>query len=330
MGRRNLLLCFDAFGTLFSPKRSIAEQYAAVARQCGLDGFGTENDVQASFKAAFSSESKAHPNYGKASGMGAPTWWTNVRISRLRFHCPLTSCQVIHKTFQPLAGVTELPKDLAPRLLHRFSSNEGYNLSPGVASLLRSLKQQHQQQQQQGSPRLIVGVITNSDNRVPSILSSFGLRVSPLRAGMPFDPAEVAGQQYDIDLHSMSYDVGFAKPDRRIFDAAEDMANQLLAVQEAANSRQDICLDKGVPWLKLYVGDEYEKDVVGASHAGWNSVFIRSQEYLSGEDNILDLDQLGDRALEGIFPPECPSLTIQAESTQNVLEWLTRQYSKEK
>ncbi|KAK4038875.1 hypothetical protein C8A01DRAFT_17109 [Parachaetomium inaequale] len=309
MGRRNLLLCFDAFGTLFSPKRPIAEQYAAVARQCGLDGFGTE-DVQASFKAAFSSETKAHPNYGKASGMGAPTWWTNV----------------IHKTFQPLAGAAELPKDLAPRLLHRFTSSEGYSLSPGVASLLRSFKQQ----QQRDSPRLIVGVITNSDDRVPSVLSSFGLRVSPLRAGTPYDPAEVAGQQYDIDLHCMSYDIGFAKPDRRIFDAAEDLANQLVAVQAAASSRQDISLEQEtVPWLKLYVGDEYEKDVIGASRAGWNPVFVGAREDLAGRENISDLDQLGGRALEELFPREGLSLTIRAESTQNVLEWLTKQYSRE-
>lgn len=77
MGRRNILLCFDAFGTLFWPKRPVAEQYATVAGQCGLDGFSAEQ-VQAAFKIAFSAESKEHPNYGRASGMGAEKWWTNV------------------------------------------------------------------------------------------------------------------------------------------------------------------------------------------------------------------------------------------------------------
>jgi hypothetical protein len=77
MGRRNLLLCFDAFGTLFHPKRPVAEQYATVARQCGLEGITTQQ-VKASFKTAFSEESKAHHNYGRASGMGAEKWWTNV------------------------------------------------------------------------------------------------------------------------------------------------------------------------------------------------------------------------------------------------------------
>ena len=82
MGRRNILLCFDAFGTLFKPKQPVAEQYASVARLCGLDGFSVDQ-VQASFKSAFSGESKAHPNYGRASGMGAEKWWTNVSVSRL-------------------------------------------------------------------------------------------------------------------------------------------------------------------------------------------------------------------------------------------------------
>ncbi len=77
MAKRNLLLCFDAFGTLFKPKRPIARQYGEVARQCGLRGFSDE-EVQTSFRAAFKSQAGAHPNYGKASGMGAPAWWTNV------------------------------------------------------------------------------------------------------------------------------------------------------------------------------------------------------------------------------------------------------------
>ncbi len=79
MGQRNLLLCFDAFGTLFHPKLPIVEQYASVARRCGLDGFSVEQ-LQNSFRAAFSGEFKAHPNYGKASGMGAEKWWTNVSM----------------------------------------------------------------------------------------------------------------------------------------------------------------------------------------------------------------------------------------------------------
>lgn len=49
MSKRNLLICFDAFGTLFAPRRPIAQQYGDVARAYGLSGFSDE-DVAASFK----------------------------------------------------------------------------------------------------------------------------------------------------------------------------------------------------------------------------------------------------------------------------------------
>ena len=78
--KRNLLICFDAFGTLFSPKRPVAQQYAEVASSMGPRPF-TEDEVQSSFKIAFKSELKRNPNYGKATNMSPETWWTNVSLS---------------------------------------------------------------------------------------------------------------------------------------------------------------------------------------------------------------------------------------------------------
>src|SRR5687767_4413533 len=57
MARRHLLLCFDAFGTLFAPKLPIVEQYASAARESGLTDI-TAAQVQQTFKAAFTSQSK--------------------------------------------------------------------------------------------------------------------------------------------------------------------------------------------------------------------------------------------------------------------------------
>lgn len=239
----------------------------------------------------------------------------------------LISRQVIHKTFQPLVGPgRELPRDLAPRLLHRFSSDEGYLLSPGVDSLLRRVKQHRQPR---GSPQIIVGVITNSDDRVPNILTSLGLRVSPLRFHSTTDLAGVADQQYDVDLHCMSYDVGYAKPDKRIFDAAEDMANQLLLKQENAHPCQGRGREReAVAWLKLYVGDEYEKDVMGARRAGWHAVFVGHEEDAPGQEKMFDLRQLGKRSLEEVFPQGAAPMAIQTESTQVFLEWLIDEHLK--
>lgn len=80
MARTNLLLCFDAFGTLFTPKRPIAQQYYEIARQCGIFSFSSD-DLQSSLQAAIKHEAKLNPNYGKATGLGATQWWTNVSPS---------------------------------------------------------------------------------------------------------------------------------------------------------------------------------------------------------------------------------------------------------
>lgn len=77
MSKKNILLCLDAFGTLFKPRQPIAQQYGEVARQLGIVN-ATDDAVEALFRKAFKAEAKEHPNYGKAVGMNAETWWTNV------------------------------------------------------------------------------------------------------------------------------------------------------------------------------------------------------------------------------------------------------------
>lgn len=81
LAKPNLLLSFDAFGTLFSPKDTVAQQYVQVARQCGLTGL-SEEELAPKLYAAFKEESKQNPNYGKATGLGATKWWTNVSCKR--------------------------------------------------------------------------------------------------------------------------------------------------------------------------------------------------------------------------------------------------------
>lgn len=49
MSKKNLLICFDAFGTLFTPRKPVAQQYSEVARSFGLSGF-TDDEIAKSFK----------------------------------------------------------------------------------------------------------------------------------------------------------------------------------------------------------------------------------------------------------------------------------------
>lgn len=149
----------------------------------------------------------------------------------------------------------------------------GYTLYPDVLPLLQQLKgpNQHNQQNQ---PRVVIGIITNSDNRTADILTSMGVRVNPMHYGdqpsrsSSSSSATQSEQQgpFDIDFTVLSYDVGFEKPSHRIFAAADEMLASVLCADQ-----------KGVDpdeWRKVYVGDEYEKDVVGATQAGWKAVLI--------------------------------------------------------
>ena len=127
--------------------------------------------------------------------------------------------------------------------------------------------------------KTVVGIITNSDDRVPSILNSFGLKVCPRRVGTRDqrrrDDATLKIDD-DISFTVLSYDVGFEKPDQRIFDAAVDMLEETLADDQIALTVDD--------FEKLYIGDDVEKDYEGAGAAGWNRILLRRGSKEEEED----------------------------------------------
>jgi hypothetical protein len=77
--KKNLLLAFDAFGTLFYPKQPIHQQYGQFAARYGIECFEQRQSVMETFRQAFKDESKKNPNYGKVTGLGAEGWWAHVR-----------------------------------------------------------------------------------------------------------------------------------------------------------------------------------------------------------------------------------------------------------
>ncbi|KAF2235415.1 hypothetical protein EV356DRAFT_514230 [Viridothelium virens] len=260
--KKNLLLCFDAFGTLFTPKSPIPQQYGEVARRHGLYGF-TEDQLETAFRKAFKEESKERPNYGKAVGMAAPEWWGNI----------------IKKTFQPFLKDTPIPPGLIPDLIDRFSHQEGYRIYPDVLAFFEKLRKIKKDSNQDPSSwpwqRTTVGIITNSDDRVPPILESLGLRV-----GQRYQP-ELGFREFrpksdlDIDFVVLSYDAGVEKPSPSIFEAARIAAQAF----EEFEDQKDL--------MAIYVGDELKKDVVGATDAGWEAVLLdRDGKYEGSERGI--------------------------------------------
>ena len=205
-----------------------------------------------------------------------------------------------------------LPDRLAPMLLHRFSSVEGYALTdPRLPDLLRALKAGHPRR---AYGDIIVGVITNSDDRVPSILSSLGVRVGSLRYGTSPRRASAPDTPYEIDFHCMSYDVGHEKPDRRVFEAAEEMLTGILATRHGSSA-------DATEWNRLYVGDEYEKDVKGALGAGWAAALL-AEDGQHSDSAPRHLDESNFRNV----PPETiidEQRAVSVTSISVLVEWLT-------
>jgi FMN phosphatase YigB (HAD superfamily) len=191
--------------------------------------------------------------------------------------------------------------------MHRFASSEGYVAESNLVSTLRTIRRH---QARHSFDRVVIGVVTNSDDRVPSILSSFGLRVSPLRYGSG-ESVISSKEEYDIDFHCMSYDVGYEKPDRRIFAAAEDMLGRVVAADG-----QSMSAVERESWQKVYVGDEYAKDVVGAADAGWNPVLLD----VEGSSDVCSLEDCSHGGLEDVFAEHA---VVRVRSLHGLAAWLT-------
>ncbi|KAJ8106252.1 hypothetical protein OPT61_g9660 [Boeremia exigua] len=227
--KKNLLLCFDAFGTLFQPNIPIPTAYTQAAIKHGVP-------------------------------------CSSNRTS-----------QVIHRTFQKwLEPGQDVPQGLVDELMRRYSTQEGYVMFADVQPFFQMLRNKASSKGNAWPwEKTIVGIITNSDDRVPGILTSFGLEVGPRRVGTLPDqrPAEAASQD-DISFVVLSYDVGVEKPDRGMFDAAVE------CLKETLEQRDDGL--QVASFEKLYIGDSLKHDVVGAQRAGWNALMLDRTAHYKG------------------------------------------------
>jgi REG-2-like HAD superfamily hydrolase len=245
--RRTILIALDAFGTVFSPRAPVAVQYVDVVRAYGITHVDSDQLAPA-FKEVFKNQWHEFPNYGKRTGMQPETWWASV----------------ITDTFNPLMSTADQAKLPAaiPALLTRFSSSSGYMLHEDAARLIRHLRETRTRHDAKSQP--IVGVLSNSDPRVPTILQSFGLTVAPLSANSDPQLAKDTGG-YDLQFTVLSYDADIAKPDPAIFTFTDSLVSRAILEKQAIDS-QDI--------VKIYIGDEMDKDAIPANRAGWHAVIV--------------------------------------------------------
>jgi FMN phosphatase YigB (HAD superfamily) len=195
----------------------------------------------------------------------------------------LIATQVIHNTFlQSLKPGQDFPTALADELYQSFATRQPYSLYPDVKEFFVELHKYRNTGTICTIPwrfeRIIVGIITNSDDRVPGILQSFDLQVGSRRAGTTSHITKQNSPQNDIDFVVLSYDVGHEKPDPRIFNAATSVLTKMLTVDEEGLDVND--------FEKLYVGDDLEKDYLGAMAAGWHSVLLDHEGVMDMADGF--------------------------------------------
>ncbi|CAG8894135.1 unnamed protein product [Penicillium nalgiovense] len=243
---RTLLLTFDAFGTLFHPRLPVPEQYAATAHQFGLSRTAvTPDKLATAFKDTFRAQMHQYPNYGRADVLrgqygGPRQWWEEVIRGSFRRVLSTENGETRLETPKE-----HIPDGMVEALLDRFAGAEGYALYDDVLPFFRrmhKLKSAHKW----SFDRIIVGVLSNSDDRVPVVLKSLGLTVGDMRAdqdqsSMDLPGFEVRGMKkdvagehdkghadcnldLDIDMVITSYEAGEEKPHRLIFDVARRQA----------------------------------------------------------------------------------------------------------
>ena len=134
---------------------------------------------------------------------------------------------------------------------------------------------------------MVLGIITNSDDRVLPILSDLQTSVTPRRyrpGTKTYFPLWQPSDDNDVQFVTLSYDVGFEKPDRRIFDSAK----------KVMRAEKDLMCEY------IHVGDDLEKDTRGAEAAGWRGLVLdRDDLYKSkGIHRIKNLTEVVDLVLK--------------------------------
>lgn len=215
-----------------------------------------------------------------------------------------------------------LPEGLIDTLINRFASSEGYMLYDDVLPFFRQLRSISRSRSRPSLSksivndndnngtglgtifdRVILGVISNTDDRVPAVLKSLGLSVGDTRADQGRESMELPGFEErrtsnnvdkegkgkqtetatetetetengnDIDLIITSYEAGAEKPSRLIFDVAKRQAHRL------TKKTTD---DTDEKWVYVHVGDDYEKDYKAAINAGWDSYLLPRGNSIDG------------------------------------------------
>ncbi|KAK9380513.1 HAD-like domain-containing protein [Kockiozyma suomiensis] len=285
------LLTLDAYGTIYTPRPSVAEQYAALYAQHhpAIITPPTPAQISQTFKSAYKDRVRTHPNY-----LGGETeWWY----------------AVIRDTFAAfLSAPEELVEDAFIKAVYaHFNSGDAYEMFPDILPFLDDLKDASKE-------GTTVGIISNSDTRSRTVLRALG--VLALDDGKQY---AAEGDRRGVNGHSwikrfrdvvLSCEIGVDKPDPRIFEAAlvQILDKNFTPPTHNENVTEDDALVVAARNVRYWhVGDDYDKDIfpitTHASLYGWGAIYINrdstSPVKLKDSGRVIEVADL--RNLVGIW-----------------------------
>ncbi|XP_054712732.1 rhythmically expressed gene 2 protein-like [Uloborus diversus] len=205
------LCTFDVTNTLLKFRQPVGEQYAKVGLMYGVNR--KPEKLTRSFMQHWKTMNAKYPNFGQSSGLKSELWWKQL-------------VQQVFATDDEELSSTELDS-ISSHLFDLYKGGACWTVVPEAKTILKRLRQNG----------LTLGVISNFDERLDSVLLSTGLKSF-------------------FDFILASYIVQVAKPSKDIFNLA---LNQVPGLKSYA---------------AIHIGDNIELDYLAAKNSGWNALLI--------------------------------------------------------
>jgi putative hydrolase of the HAD superfamily len=211
---------FDAAETLFTTRGSVGKIYAAAAREYGSEA--SPETIQTAFARHFLGG-------GPLSVQDQKRWWKDL----------------VYRVFTDVGMVRNFD-EFFDRVYDTFRDSQGWALFPDTLDVLKTLK----------GLDLKLGIVSNFDTRVYSVLESLGIR-----------------NLFDVIV--LSSETGFSKPDTEIFEAA---------IKALGFQAKQI----------LLVGDSLHDDIEAGSRAGLAAVLIDRTGRHAAKSGVTRISSLGE------------------------------------
>ena len=164
------LITFDVTKTLVCAKFSVGEQYADSLKQVANIACSAKN-INETFPKSFQQYAKAYPIFGKNAGISTKVWWRSVFLSTLILSKSIGQNESQYGLSKMNRGdsltiwnTLELGNPLE-KAFEIVYNDFAYETLPFAQQLLSHLKQKKS---------YVVGVISNSDERIEEVLKTSG------------------------------------------------------------------------------------------------------------------------------------------------------------